>query len=104
MQAKQAKGEDFDIIEFQRLRQILEQQVTVSDQRRQQQILQIAKERREKLLELRRQGELAIASIQNRYKLAALFLPPIPPLLIGIVVFAWRRLQEREGISKTRRR
>ena len=66
--------------------------------------MQIATERKAKIAELRRQGELAIASIQNRCKIAALAFPPIPPLLIGIVVFAWRRLQEREGISKTRRR
>jgi ABC-2 type transport system permease protein len=76
----------------------------VSQQRNRQERLQIAEERRAKLQELRRQSELTIAQIQNRYKLAALLFPPIPPLLIGIVVFAWRRLQEREGISKARRR
>jgi ABC-2 type transport system permease protein len=34
----------------------------------------------------------------------AVFLPPIPPLLVGIIVFVSRRLKEREGISKTRLR
>jgi ABC-2 type transport system permease protein len=29
-------------------------------------------------------------------------LPPIPPLLVGFIVFAKRRLREREGIAKTR--
>ncbi len=104
LQKKQAKGEDFDIAEFYRVRARLEQIVDVTQKRIEQERLQIAAERKKKILELARQEELAIASIQNRYKLAALFLPPIPPLLIGIVVFAWRRLQEREGISKTRRR
>ncbi len=43
-----------------------------------------------------------IRDIQNRYKMLAVFIPPIPPLLVGIVVLVSRRLREREGISKTR--
>ena len=31
-------------------------------------------------------------------------LPPIPPLLVGLIVFVKRRLREREGIAKTRMR
>lgn len=104
IQNKQAKGEDFDIVEFQRLQQRIAQQQVVSEQKMAALKKTIVTERSKKLDELRRQGELAIASIQNRYKLAALLIPPIPPLLIGIIVFAWRRLQEREGISKTRRK
>lgn len=104
IQKDQAEGKEIDFAKFRSLQMRLEQQQKIDEQRNQQQIIQIATERRAKIAELRRQGELAIASIQNRCKIAALVFPPIPPLLIGIVVFAWRRLQEREGISKTRRR
>jgi ABC-2 type transport system permease protein len=48
--------------------------------------------------------EREVQQIQNRFKGWALALPPIPPLLLGLVVFARRRLMEREGISKTRMR
>jgi len=43
-----------------------------------------------------------ILKIQNNYKMWAVFLPPIPPLLVGIAVFVSRRLREREGITKSR--
>ncbi len=43
-----------------------------------------------------------IRDIHNRYKMLAVFIPPIPPLLVGVIVMVSRRLREREGISKTR--
>ncbi|MEX1041827.1 MAG: Gldg family protein [Pirellulaceae bacterium] len=39
---------------------------------------------------------------QNQVKMLAVALPPIPPILIGIIVFVIRRLKEREGLSKDR--
>jgi ABC-2 type transport system permease protein len=48
-------------------------------------------------------AELEIQEIQRQFKLAAVIIPPIPPLLLGLFVFARRRLREREGISKARR-
>ena len=41
---------------------------------------------------------------QNRVKFAAVFWPPILPLLMGVAVFFNRRAREREGVSKTRLR
>ena len=43
-----------------------------------------------------------VTAIQNRVKAAAVALPCIPPLVVGVVVFASRRLRERENISKSR--
>ncbi|MCH7728935.1 MAG: hypothetical protein IH991_20975 [Planctomycetes bacterium] len=43
-------------------------------------------------------------SIQNTYKVIAVVIPPIAPLLIAFVVFVRRRLREREGVSKERLR
>ncbi len=44
----------------------------------------------------------AIRKIQDFYKWIAVAIPPIPPLLVGIIVMVSRRLREREGISKNR--
>jgi ABC-2 type transport system permease protein len=38
------------------------------------------------------------------YKLWAVILPPIPPLLVAFVVFMRRRLREREGVTRARLR
>ena len=48
-------------------------------------------------------AELQIQKIQQFFKLCAVVIPPIPPLVLGIIVFFRRRLREREGISKARR-
>lgn len=45
-----------------------------------------------------------IQRIQGRYKLLAVLVPPIAPLLIGIIVFFIRKVRETEGIPQTRRR
>lgn len=52
----------------------------------------------------RRNAEAKVLELQNRYKMLAIFLPPIPPLLVGAGVFVTRRVREREGISKNRLR
>lgn len=70
---------------------------------------QIEKERLQRtrdqgIREARRQSENAIRKIQDGYKLFAAFIPPLPPLLVGIIVMVSRRLREREGISKNRLR
>jgi ABC-2 type transport system permease protein len=41
---------------------------------------------------------------QKQYKIWALILPPIPPLLVAIAVFSLRRKREREGVAKSRLR
>ena len=59
--------------------------------------------RDEKKRQIELKSELQIQEIQRKFKLAAVIIPPIPPLLVGLVVFTRRRLREREGISKDRR-
>ena len=51
---------------------------------------------------IRRTRDQQVRSVQNEYKLWSVAIPPIPPLLVGFVVFVRRRLREREGIAKTR--
>ena len=67
--------------------------------------VQRAKSERElekNIREIQRQANQEVTAIQNRVKAAAVALPCIPPLIIGVVVFASRRLRERENISKSR--
>lgn len=68
------------------------------------QLNKLARDRDQKVMEARRESELKTKTIQDWLKTLAVFLPPIPPLIVGIVVFISRRLREREGISKTRLR
>jgi ABC-2 type transport system permease protein len=42
--------------------------------------------------------------VQDDYKLWAVLLPPIPPLIVAGIVFFNRRANEREGVSKARLR
>ncbi len=59
-------------------------------------------ERDAQIQDSRRSAEAKVLELQNRYKMLAIFLPPIPPLLVGAGVFVTRRVREREGISKNR--
>ena len=64
---------------------------------------EMTNERNEMIRATRLTAELTIQEIQRRYKLAAVLIPPLPPLVLGLIVFTRRRLREREGISKARR-
>jgi len=59
-------------------------------------------ERDAQIQDSRRTAEAKVLELQNRYKMLAIFLPPIPPLIVGAGVFVTRRVREREGISKSR--
>ena len=45
-----------------------------------------------------------IRSVQDRYKLLAVLLPPIPPILLAFFVFFHRRKAEQEGVDTRRLR
>ena len=65
---------------------------------------QLQRQRDEDIADVRRKVDLQIAGIKNYYKFLAVALPPIPPLLVGLIVFVRRRLREREGVAKSRLR
>jgi ABC-2 type transport system permease protein len=62
----------------------------------------LARKRDTELAKIERERDQQIQQIQNDYKLQATIFPPILPLLVGLVVWARRRIREREGVSKTR--
>ena len=64
----------------------------------------LEKEREQKLKVIERDLELDIRKVQTGYKLRAAFLPPIPPLLMGLLVWSYRRKKEKEGIVESRMR
>ena len=45
-----------------------------------------------------------IQAMQATYKLWAVIVPPIPLLVVAVLVFAYRRGKEREGVSSRRLR
>jgi ABC-type uncharacterized transport system involved in gliding motility auxiliary subunit/ABC-type transport system involved in multi-copper enzyme maturation permease subunit len=51
-----------------------------------------------------RQKKREIRDVQDRYKWWVVLLPPIAPLIVGVLVFVKRRVQEREGVSRRRLR
>ncbi|TWT76518.1 ABC-type uncharacterized transport system [Planctomycetes bacterium CA13] len=60
------------------------------------------RELQRKVRDIQRVADQKVTTIQNQVKAAAVVLPCIPPLIIGVIVFASRRLRERENISKSR--
>lgn len=59
-------------------------------------------DREYKISEIERSAAEDVTKIQNQVKVWAVALPCIPPLCVGVIVFASRRLRERENISKIR--
>lgn len=92
------RNEEFDL-----KRQTYEARAREQAQRIQSQMEQLDNARTEELRAIQLRAELKIQETQRNFKLAAVIIPPIPPLLMGLIVFTRRRLREREGISKARR-
>ncbi|MBT7255325.1 MAG: hypothetical protein HN882_10010, partial [Planctomycetaceae bacterium] len=66
--------------------------------------IQEERNRDKQIATIKRESESKLAALRNRYKLAAVLIPPIPPLLIAIIVFFVRRLRERKGVASARLR
>jgi ABC-2 type transport system permease protein len=64
----------------------------------------LRKERDESLKSAQRELDREVHAQQDWYKLWAVLLPPIPPLIVGLIVFFNRRAREREGVSRARLR
>jgi ABC-2 type transport system permease protein len=62
----------------------------------------VEREAERNIAKIQRESDQKVTAIQNRVKAFAVALPCIPPLIVGVIVFASRRLRERENISKSR--
>ncbi|MFO0263750.1 MAG: hypothetical protein ACK53V_19140, partial [Planctomycetota bacterium] len=103
LEARQARGEAIDVAALNYKKQILNQTQLGLQQKIQNRMEELGNGVQEKIRAIELDAELKIQQIQRGFKLAAVVLPPIPPLLVGLIVFTRRRLREREGISKARR-
>ena len=57
---------------------------------------------RRKMKEIEYDRDQKIRAVQDRYKMYAILIPPIPPLLLALAVFFRRRELERQGVSRER--
>jgi ABC-2 type transport system permease protein len=64
----------------------------------------LRREQNRNLKRIERERDLAVRNVQSRFKWWAVFLPFVPPLTLGVLVFFQRRSREREGITQERRR
>jgi ABC-2 type transport system permease protein len=75
-----------------------------AQRRREAQIETLKQDRDRQINEIETKLNNQIQAIQNQYKMWAVLLPPIPPLLVALFVFLTRRAREREGVSRSRLR
>ncbi|HUE75093.1 MAG TPA: Gldg family protein [Pirellulaceae bacterium] len=99
---KRNAGEQVDEAEQQAQEQILALQYVKADSDAKRAVLELQRKRDKDLENIRRERDQTVRSVQNEYKLWSVAIPPIPPLLVGFIVFVRRRLREREGVSKAR--
>ncbi len=99
---KGGSGEEFDrSVMLAKLQQAIIEQ---SNARRNTQVEleKIRRDRDKDMAAVERNRDQDIQKIQNEFKVWAMVIPPIPPLLVGLVVWIRRRLREREGVSRSR--
>ncbi len=65
---------------------------------------QLEQERDREIERIQTELNLQIQRLQDTYKMWAVLLPPIPPLLVAVAVFFTRRVREREGVARSRLR
>jgi ABC-2 type transport system permease protein len=99
--AELKKRKDVDtqqmLIEVAMMQQSLEQQ-------RETKIAQLRTDKERKVNKIETELALKVQQVQNQYKMWAVLLPPIPPLIVAVIVFFTRRAREREGVAKSRLR
>ncbi len=74
------------------------------ERRKQIRLEQLKQETEQQINRIETRLSLEIRRLQDMYKLWAVLLPPIPPLLVAIGVFFTRRVREREGVARSRLR
>jgi ABC-2 type transport system permease protein len=67
-------------------------------------IARLEQERDRQIKQIERESAAKIRGVQDWYKLCAVFVPPIPPILLALFVFFHRRKTEQEGVDVRRLR
>jgi ABC-2 type transport system permease protein len=76
----------------------------VGNKRLQDQISTLQKQRDKDIQRVERDLTSKVRQVQDQVKMYAVGLPPILPLVLGVIVYFNRRSHEREGVSKSRLR
>jgi ABC-2 type transport system permease protein len=74
------------------------------ERRKQAKLEQARREKDSKISRIETDLNLTVKQVQNQYKLWAVLLPPILPLVLAWIVFFNRRIREREGVAGARLR
>ncbi|MCA9235734.1 MAG: Gldg family protein [Planctomycetales bacterium] len=83
----------------------LQRQIEIEEQRRlSREVKQLETERTREVKKIEYDLEQDVRSVQDLYKMIAIVLPPIPPLLLAVWVFFRRREAERQGVARERMR
>lgn len=105
IQQKLAEAEEQDdLAEQQRLTADFRQDALVLQRKRRTTLEKLNRERDSRQKQIERELNQKVIAVQNFYKALAVCLPPIPPLLVGLVVFWKRRKRELEGVIDERLR
>lgn len=102
IEERKRKGESVDPKEEEAITVQLVVQSQLAQQRTETERDRLKRDRDERIKEAGRRLDQQIDGIQDSFKVWAVTLPLLPPLLVGLIVFVRRRLREREGISKAR--
>ena len=85
-------------------RQLISMAEQVGNQRLQQTMDRAQKKINKQIAEIDRGLATDVSRVQDWYKMWAVFLPPVLPLMMGMFVFFGRRAREREGVARSRLR
>ncbi len=82
---------------------VLLEQVRIREQQKlDAEVEALAGQRRRQIKEIAYERDQEIRAVQDRYKMYAILIPPIPPLLLALAVFFRRRELERQGVARER--
>ena len=62
----------------------------------------LASQQKQREKEINFERDQEVRAVQDRYKMYAILIPPIPPLLLALAVFFRRRELERQGVARER--
>ncbi len=103
LRAKQQRGEDIDPATIIATEQILRRQQAHIQRELSVKLERLKRDTSLELAKIERVREQQVQQAQNHYKVMAV-VPTIFPMLVGLIVWAYRRVREREGVSRSRMR
>ena len=66
--------------------------------------MKIEREKARQLVKIETEHLREVDAVQNKIRLNAVMIPPLPALFMGIVIFASKRRRERTSIPQSRKR